>query len=597
MGYEHSEEEHKNIIPRIGFSFILFCFGFLWKPLFFFAFLIVGYDIIYQAVKNLVHKEIFDEKFLMSLASIGAFCIKEYPEAVMVMLLYQLGEYLQDKAVDKSKHSIEALMNIRPDYAVLNGQKVRPELIQIGDIITVSSGERIPLDGVVTEGNALIDNSTLTGESTPIYVNEGTEILNGGVNLNGYLKIKVTKKYTESTVYKILRLIEESAEKKAKTENFITRFARIYTPIVVILAVLFGLGLPIITNIDFYSAIERALTFLVISCPCALVISVPLTFFAGIGGASSNGILIKGGNYLEQLSKIGTVIFDKTGTVTSGVFGIREINSNNSEILKYAAIAESASNHPLAKAVRNAYGGKIPEITEIKENAGGGVEAAFEGKMIKAGTAKFIGVNPINTMGTVIYVSVNDFYIGNIVLSDVIKSDSASTIKTLHDMKINTAIFTGDTKERAETLQNIIEVQKVYYELMPADKVTKFEELINENKLHTLAFVGDGINDAPVIKRADVGIAMGGLGSDAAIEAADVVIMDDKPSKVVSAIKISKKTMSIVKQNLSFAIGIKVIFLILGGFGIMTMWGAVFADVGVTMIAILNALRAKIIKL
>ena len=592
MEDNHRHQDNQNLLIRSIVSLIFFSFGFLFKPLFFIAYLISGYDVLISAIKNLLKRKIFDEKFLMSVATIGALSIKEFPEAVMVMVLYQLGEFLQEKAVNKSENSIKNLINIRPEYAVVNNRQINPENVEIGEIITVKPGEKIPLDGIVIEGSALIDNSALTGESVPVFACEGKDILSGGVNLNGVLQIKVTNNYKQSTVNKIIELIETSAEKKAKTENFITKFAKIYTPIVVFFALIITIGLPIFTNISLHSSLERALTFLVISCPCALVISIPLTFFAGIGGASKNGILIKGGNYLEQLSKVGTVVFDKTGTLTSGVFGIREINSNNPEILKYAAIAESESIHPIASTIRNAYKHELPKATEITEHAGGGVEAVYEGTRIKAGKASFIGVEPINTMGTVIYVSINGEYIGNIVLADVIKTDSGTAIQALHKMKIKTAMMTGDTLERAVTLQNILNVQVAYGELFPADKVKKLEELMNNSK-HPTAFIGDGINDAPVLKRSDVGIAMGGIGSDAAIEASDIVIMDDKPSKVVSAIRISRKTMRIVKQNIVFALGIKFLFLILGSFGFITMWGAVFADVGVALIAILNSLRAR----
>lgn len=589
--HKHDTTDSKLSI-RIACSILVFCTGFFCKPIFLLAFLIAGYDVILEAFNNLFHKKVFDEKFLMSVATVGAICIKDYPEAVMVMILYQIGEFLQDTAVCKSKQSIESLMDIRPEYANLNGQKVNPENVEIGEIITVKAGEKIPLDGIIVEGSALIDNSALTGEALPVYTDVGKAVLSGGINLNGILRIKVTKKYSESTVGKILELIQTAADKKAKTEKFITRFAKIYTPVVIFLAVLIIIFLPIFFNINIQNAIERALTFLVISCPCALVISVPLSFFAGIGAASSKGILIKGGNYLEQLSKIGTIVFDKTGTLTSGIFGIREINSNNPEIIKFAAIAESASTHPIANAIKKAYNGELPSVTEVTENAGGGVEVVYEGNVIKAGTSKYIGVEPINTMGTVIYVSFNGNYMGNIVLADIIKQDSYETIKNLHQMNIKTAMFTGDTKERAETLKNIIEIQDAYSELLPADKVSLLESLMQ--KSHSpIAFIGDGINDAPVLKRADIGIAMGGLGSDAAIEAADAVIMDDKPSKIITAVKISRKTMNIVKQNIVFSIGVKVLFLILGGFGFITMWGAVFADVGVAMIAIINSLRAK----
>ena len=592
MENNHRHQDNQNLLIRSIVSLIFFSFGFLFKPLFFIAYLISGYDVLISAIKNLLKRKVFDEKFLMSVATIGALSIKEFPEAVMVMVLYQLGEFLQEKAVNKSENSIKNLINIRPEYAVVNNRQINPENVEIGEIITVKPGEKIPLDGIVIEGSALIDNSALTGESVPVFACEGKDILSGGVNLNGVLQIKVTNNYKQSTVNKIIELIETSAEKKANTENFITKFAKIYTPIVVFFALIITIGLPIFTNISLHSSLERALTFLVISCPCALVISIPLTFFAGIGGASKNGILIKGGNYLEQLSKVGTVVFDKTGTLTSGVFGIREINSNNPEILKYAAIAESESIHPIASTIRNAYKHELPKATEITEHAGGGIEVVYEGTRIKAGKASFIGVKPINTMGTVIYVSINGEYIGNIVLADVIKTDSGTAIQALHKMKIKTAMMTGDTLERAVTLQNILNVQVAYGELFPADKVKKLEELMNNSK-HPTAFIGDGINDAPVLKRSDVGIAMGGIGSDVAIEASDIVIMDDKPSKVVSAIRIARKTMRIVKQNIVFALSIKFLFLILGSFGFITMWGAVFADVGVALIAILNSLRAR----
>ena len=593
MEHHHKHEENCYVLVRIIISLIFFALGFLFKPLFFISYLIAGYDIIYTALRNLFKREIFDENFLMSIATIGAFCIKEYPEAVMVMVLYQLGEFLQDKAVKKSERSIEELINIRPEYAVINDRRINPENVEIGEIITVKPGEKIPLDGTIIEGSALIDNSALTGEPLPVFASEGKTVLSGGINLNGLLKIKVTCRFEQSTVNKILELIETSAEKKAKTEKFITKFAKIYTPVVVLLALCIAIGLPYCTGISFHGSLARALTFLVISCPCALVISIPLTFFAGIGCASKSGILVKGGNYLEQLSKVGTVVFDKTGTLSSGVFGIREINSNNSEILKYAAIAESASTHPIANAIKNAYKNELPQATEIVENAGGGVEVIFDNKRIKAGRAGFIGVEPINTMGTVIYVSVNGEYIGNIVLADIIRNDSEETIKSLHKMKIKTAMLTGDTEERAKTLQNILGVQEAFGELLPEDKITKVEEFMAKSSL-PVAFVGDGINDAPVLKRSDVGIAMGGIGSDAAIEASDVVIMDDKPSKTVTAIKIGRKTMSIAKQNIIFAISIKLLFLTLGSFGLMTMWGAVFADVGVALIAIMNSLRARV---
>lgn len=595
------KDSENTIILRIAISAFIFCCGFLFNKLFIAAYIIAGYDILLKAIKNAIHGEVFDENFLMSIATIGAILIAEYPEAAMVMMLYQLGEYLQDKAIDKSKDSIESLMNLRPDYAVIDGRKINPEDVKIGDIITVNSGEKIPLDGIVEEGFASIDNSSLTGESIPTDVNIGCRVLSGGMNLNGKLKIKVTELYEESTANKIIKLIETSGSKKAKTEKFISKFAKIYTPIIVILAVIVAFLIPFFMSGQVYNPeifriwYHRALTFLVISCPCALVISIPLSFYAGIGGASQNGILIKGGNYLEQLSKTRTVVFDKTGTLTSGTFSVKKIESNYPDILKFAAFAESASNHPIAYAIKKEFAKDLPDITDIKELVGNGIIANFEGNIIKVGNSKFLNVEPVNEHGTIVYVSVNDIYQGYIVLSDTVKDDSENTITKLKELGINSILLTGDTKERAEYLSKKLGILNAYSELLPADKVNKLEEIINNTK-KPVVFAGDGINDAPVIKRANVGIAMGGFGSDAAIEAADIVIMDDKPSKIITAINISKKTILIVKQNITFALSVKILFLILGCFGLMTMWGAVFADIGVALIAILNSLRAKNIK-
>ena len=590
------DEENDNVFLRIIISAIFFAAGLYFKPysvLFFAtAYLICGYDVILRAIRNFFKGKLFDENFLMSVATLGAFYINEFPEAAMVMILYQTGEYFQDKAVHKSGKSIEALIDIRPEYAIVDGKMTEPSDVKIGDVITVKAGEKISLDGKIISGNAAIDMSALTGESVPIEVCEGMEVLSGGINLNGIINIKVTKEYKQSTAYKVLELIKTSAEKKAKTEKFITRFAKIYTPIVILLAILIFIILPLCADISYRTAFERALTFLVISCPCALVISVPLTFFAGIGASSTKGILIKGGNFLEQAARTGMVVFDKTGTLTTGVFGVKEINSDNPDFLKYIAIAESVSSHPIARAILMAYKGDIPDMTNAKEYAGNGVEVFYDGKTVKAGTAKFIGVNPIESEGTVVYLSINGVYEGNIVLSDIIKEDSQKTVSELHDMNIKTAMITGDTKERAEYTAKQINIGEVYSELLPAGKVSKLEELILKTS-SPIMFAGEGINDAPVLKRADVGIGMGCLGSDAAVESADIVIMDDKPSKIVDLINISRKTMFVVKQNIVFAIGIKIIFLILGGFGFVTMWGAVFADVGVALIAIANALRVK----
>ena len=577
-------EEVKNYtIPRIILAIILFICAYIYKPLFLVAYVLIGFDILFRAIKNIIKGQIFDENFLMSLATLGAICIKEYPEAAMVMILYQIGEYMQDKAVDKSRDEISKLMNIRPDYANLNGEKVNPDIVKIGDIITVKTGEKIPLDGIITKGQATIDTSALTGESMPRKAKEGDEIISGSVNLDGLLEVKVTKLFGESTVSKILELVENASSKKAKTENFITKFARYYTPAVVIIAIFMALIPP------FY--IKRALTFLVISCPCALVISIPLTFFAGIGSASKNGVLIKGSSYLEILSKIKTVVFDKTGTLTKGNFNVVEINSSNEDLLKYAASAESASSHPIANAIKSAYHGEMLAVDNIQEIAGQGIKAMINGKKVLVGNSKLVNTKSIESYGTVVYVSIDDRLEGHIVIADEIKNDAKSTINLLKRMGISTVMLTGDSTTTAKNVSDKLGIDKFRAELLPVDKVKELENIIKEN-IGNVAFVGDGINDAPVLTRADIGIAMGGLGSDAAIEAADVVIMDDMPYKVVNAIKIAKKTMAIVKENIIFALGIKFAFLIFGALGFVSMWGAVFADVGVSLIAILNALRA-----
>ena len=593
---EHHHEEHQNsnTLLRAAIALVLFAGGFKLKPLFILAYLIAGSDVLFKAAKNITKGRVFDENFLMSVATIGALAIKELPEAIMVMVLYQLGEYFQHRAVEKSRHSITELMDIRPDYANLNGKKVAPEEVSVGDVITVNTGEKIPLDGVVIDGAASLDTSALTGESLPRSVNIGDSISSGCINLDGALKIRVTKVFGESTASKILELIEHASAKKAKTENFITRFARYYTPFVVFMAAFIATVPPL-----FFAGnwITRALTFLVISCPCALVISVPLSFFAGIGGASRQGILIKGSSYLEALAKPKAVLFDKTGTLTKGIFKVTEVNSGNPDLLKFAAIAESASSHPIAFAIKKAYGGTITESTNIKEIAGQGVKAEVEGHEVLAGNTKL--VNPpekIECSGTVVYVSIDGNYQGYIVISDEIKEDSKETVKKLRDMNIETIMLTGDSAQSAQKVQKELQLDKFYAELLPENKVEKVEEVIAKSD-GSVIFVGDGINDAPVLTRADVGIAMGGLGSDAAIEAADVVIMDDKPSKAVDAIQSARRTMTTVKQNIVFAIGVKGLFLILGSFGMVSMWGAVFADVGVSLIAILNALRSGRVKI
>ena len=584
---EH-EEIDTFVILRIITGLFLFGLGYIYKPFFFVAYLIVGADVLFRAIKNIFKGQIFDENFLMSLATVGAICIKEFPEAVMVMILYQIGEYMQDKAVDKSKDSIATLMDIRPDYANLNGKKVSPTEVKIGDIITVKTGEKIPLDGIVVSGKASLDTSALTGEALPKIVEDGDEVISGCINLNGILEVKVTKPFGESTVAKILELVENASSKKAKTENFITKFARYYTPAVVIIACIIACIPP------FY--IERALTFLVISCPCALVISIPLSFFAGIGGASSKGILIKGSNYIEILSKAKVAVFDKTGTLTKGNFKVVEISSDNPDLLRYTALAEAVSPHPIAEAIREAYKEKynaeIPTNNEIEESAGYGIKAKIEGKEILVGNAKFVNTTPVNKAGTVVYVAIDGVYQGYIVISDTIKDDTKSAIEALKKLGLKTEMLTGDSRANAQNVATEIGIDKYYAELLPNDKVEKLENAISSSKGNVI-FVGDGINDAPVLTRADVGIAMGGLGSDVAIEAADIVIMDDKPSKVALAIKMAKKTMLIVKENIVFALSIKLLFLILGGLGFVSMWGAVFADVGVSIIAILNALRAS----
>lgn len=588
---EKHNEENKVLLIRFLFTVFLFILGFKFQIFFIAAYIVISYDILYKMLKNLLAGRFFDECFLMSIATIGAICIREFPEAVMVMLLYQVGEYFQDKAVDNSKESITKLMDIRPDYANKITEesiiKVDPHEINTGDIIIVKTGEKIPLDGIVTEGHASVDTSSLTGESLPRNIAVGDSVYSGCINLDGVLKLRVTKTFENSEVSKILEMVEHAAAKKAVTEKFITRFAGIYTPFVVVLAVIIAIVPQFFLPGNW---IERALTFLVISCPCAFVISVPLTFFAGIGASSKAGILVKGSCDLEKLAHVKTAVFDKTGTLTNGNFKVVQINSENpEELLKYAAIAESVSSHPIAKAIRNEYG-KSTEIVDVTEISGCGVKAVIDGKEILAGNAKFVGAEEIEASGTVVYLSIDGKYAGNIVISDTLKQDSAYTIKELNKNNVQTVMLTGDSAKNTEYIKNKLGINSVYAELLPDKKVEKLEEILNKNKGITI-FTGDGINDAPVLMRADVGIAMGGLGSDAAIEAADVVIMDDKPSKILDAVKIGRKTMTVVYQNIIFAIGIKVIFLILGILGVMTMWGAVFADVGVTFITILNALR------
>lgn len=576
--------------------------------LFLAAYLIAGGDVLLTALKNIKKGDFFDENFLMGVATLGAFAIGEYPEAVMVMVLYQIGEYYQHKAVEKSRRSVTELMDIRPDYANIEegGGLVRksPEKIKTGDIIVVCAGEKIPLDGVVVEGEASVDTSALTGESVPRNIKEGGNAVSGCINTNGLLKIRVTKEFGESTVSKILELVENASAKKAKAENFITKFAKYYTPAVVLGAVLLAVLPPLVTGADFAIWIKRALTFLVISCPCALVISVPLGFFAGIGGASRNGILVKGSCYLETLSKPDTIVFDKTGTLTKGVFSVTSISPeagvSEEELLKAAAMAENYSSHPIAQSLKKAYGKTInsEDVKDVTEIAGSGVRANVEGNEILAGNSKLmekfsIDYKKASSDGTVVYAAKNGKYLGYIVISDVIKEDSGKTIETLKNLQVKTVMLTGDNFEAAEKTAAALGLDEFYAHLLPEDKVAKLEEIISsKQKNKSVIFAGDGINDAPVLTRADAGIAMGGLGSDAAIEAADIVIMNDSPSKIILAVKIARKTMSIVKQNIVLALTIKALFLLLGTVGLMSMWGAVFADAGVTLIAVLNSLRA-----
>lgn len=609
----------KKTLIKIIISFTLFLIALVAKfnnpvinnIMYIISYLIVGLEVVKEAIEHIAKGKVFDENFLMAIATIGAFAIGEFPEAVAVMLFYQVGELFQSYAVDKSKKSISDLMNIRPDFANVerNGiiEKVNPKEVKIGEIIVVKPGEKIPLDGKIIEGKTTLDTKALTGEALPREVAEGKEVLSGCVNLSGLIKVKVSKEYGESTVSKILDLVENASSKKTKSENFITKFAKYYTPIVVIMAVLIAIIPPIfIKDANFTDWIYRALSFLVVSCPCALVISIPLSFFGGIGGAAKAGILIKGSNYLEALSKTETIVFDKTGTLTKGIFEVQEIKPigiTKEELLKLVAYAENYSNHPISVSIKNAYKGEIDKNVDIKieEIAGQGIYAKIEEKEVLVGNEKLMKENNIDfikceKIGTILYIAINKKYSGYIVISDAVKEDAINTIKELRKGFIKeTVMLTGDRKEVGESVAKELGINKVYTELLPDGKVEKIEELL-KNKTGKVAFVGDGINDAPVLALADIGIAMGGLGSDAAIEAADVVLMTDELSKIVKAMQISKKTMKIVKQNIVFAISIKILVLILSAMGISTMWEAVFADVGVSVLAILNALRALRVK-
>ena len=568
-------------------------------------YLIVGWDVLWKAMRNIARGQVFDENFLMSLATVGAFALGDFIEAAAVMLFYQIGELFQSIAVGKSRKSIASLMDIRPDSATVlrDGEelKVSPEEVQKGEIVLVRAGEKIPLDGIVLEGNTTVNTSALTGESLPVDISTGDRVVSGSINLSGVITIKTESVYSESTVAKILNLVENSAAKKAKTENFITRFAKYYTPIVVVSAVLLAFLPPLISGGGWADWVHRALIFLVVSCPCALVISVPLSFFGGIGGASKRGILIKGANYTEVLAKAGTVVFDKTGTLTKGIFKVTAIHPESmseAELLDIAAAAESYSNHQIAESIITAHNGHIDRsrIGNVTEHTGMGVEAIIDGRDIFAGNSKLMelagaNLHDCHIIGTVIHISEGKNYLGHIVISDEIKPNSKAAIDELKALGITkTVMLTGDRKEIGEAVGKELGLDEIHSELLPDGKVNAVESLID--KKTPLAFVGDGINDAPVLARADIGIAMGGMGSDAAIEVADVVLMDDEPAKLPEAIKIARKTMRIVWQNIIFALAVKAVVLILGALGIAGMWLAIFADVGVTVLAILNAMRA-----
>ncbi|MDU6200278.1 MAG: heavy metal translocating P-type ATPase [Flavonifractor plautii] len=608
-------KKQKRMLFRVLASAVLFAVALLlptegWLRLFTFLipYAVIAWDVLWRAVRNIAHGQVFDENFLMSLATVGALATGEYPEAVFVMLFYQVGELFQSYAVDQSRKSITSLMDIRPDYANIevDGQlrQVDPEDVAVGDTIVIKAGERIPLDGVVLEGTSNVDTAALTGESLPREAQPGDDVISGCVNLSGLLRVRVTKAFEESTVAKILDLVENSSSKKAKAENFITKFARYYTPAVVLAAVALALLPPLFTSIQWVDSIQRALNFLVVSCPCALVISVPLSFFGGIGGASKNGILVKGGNYLEVLAKTELVVFDKTGTLTRGVFNVTAIHPDHcgeAQLLELAALAESYSDHPISRSLKEAYGKELDasRVSNVEELSGRGVRATVDGRQICAGNDKLmedIGVSwhPCHRVGTTVHVASDGVYLGHIVISDEVKPDAKEAITALKACGVRrTVMLTGDAKAVGESVAQELGLDEVHTQLLPADKVTRVEALLGEvSPKGALAFVGDGINDAPVLSRADIGIAMGGLGSDAAIEAADIVLMDDKPSKLADAIRIARRTLAIVRQNIVFALAVKFLVLALSATGAANMWEAVFADVGVSVIAILNAMRA-----
>ncbi|WP_370792590.1 heavy metal translocating P-type ATPase [Blautia sp.] len=591
--------------------------GYLRFVLFMIPYLVIGYDILKKAFKGILNKQVFDENFLMAVATVGAILLGDYSEGVAVMLFYQIGELFQSYAVGKSRRNISELMDIRPDYANIEKdgtlEQVDPDEVEIGTIIVVQPGEKVPIDGVITEGTSTLNTSALTGESLPRDAKAGDEVISGCINMTGLLKIRTTKEFGESTVSKILELVENSSSRKSRSENFISKFAKYYTPAVCYGAIALALIPPIVLLIMGKPAmwgdwIYRALTFLVISCPCALVISIPLSFFAGIGGASNQGILVKGSNYLETLAQTKYVVFDKTGTMTQGVFEVSGIHHNempDEKLLEYAALAECSSSHPISKSLQKAYGKPIDRnrVTDIEEISGNGVIAKVDGISVAAGNTKLmnrlgIAYQDCHHVGTVVHMAIDGKYAGHILISDIIKPHAKEAIAELKKAGISkTVMLTGDSKRVADQVAEELGIQEVYSELLPADKVSRVEELLNQkSEKDKLAFVGDGINDAPVLSRADIGIAMGALGSDAAIEAADIVLMDDDPLKISKAIKIARKCIRIVYENIYFAIGIKVLCLILGALGIANMWMAIFADVGVMIIAVLNAIRTLFVK-
>ena len=611
--------KQKRLLTRIIVAAVLFLCGNLiplpeWAEMgvFLICYAVAGWDIVWKAITNILHGQVFDENFLMTIATVGALILGEHSEGVAVMLFYQVGEWFQSYAVSKSRKSITSLMDIRPDYANVERDgkliQVDPDEVKIGDTIIVKPGERIPLDGKIIKGVSALDTSALTGESMPREVEPGMDVISGCINQTGILTIETTKEFEESTVAKILDLVENASDKKGRTENFISRFARYYTPIVVFAALTLAVLPPIFLQQSFSIWIYRALTFLVISCPCALVISIPLSFFGGIGGSSKIGVLVKGSNYLESLAHAEVVVFDKTGTLTKGSFAVSEIHAvdvKDSQLLEMAAYAEDYSNHPISLSIKAAYGKKIDNsrITDVQEIAGHGVQAVIDGKKILAGNAKLmerehIKYAPSSSVGTVVYLACDGTYAGCIVIEDEIKSDAAAAIKNLKSSGTRrTVMLTGDADAVGKKVAGRLGLDQAYTELLPADKVDRVEDLLKEkSEKGKLVFVGDGINDAPVLARADVGIAMGGLGSDAAIEAADVVLMTDEPSKIAAVMKIARKTIRIANQNIVFALGVKFLVLILGALGKANMWAAVFADVGVSIIAILNAIRAMRVK-